>query len=126
VTIQNQTAFLGSLPDWSILDGCFGNTQIHPTDVDGCVERKGVCLFLEAKKTGVGLGQGQLGVFKALVRQGNTVIVFWGSGLNRAADANVTHMVIFSQQGNRPFVPADLDDLRDAVAAWYRKADGAE
>ncbi len=39
MTIRSKEVFLQGLWDWAVLDGCFGNTRIRPTDVDGLIER---------------------------------------------------------------------------------------
>lgn len=39
MTIHGSDRFLAGAWDWTVLDGCFGNTQIRPTDVDGMIER---------------------------------------------------------------------------------------
>jgi hypothetical protein len=50
--IRNMSQYDRGIWDWSILDGCFGDTKISPTDIDGCIERKGRKLFLETKTPG--------------------------------------------------------------------------
>ena len=79
MTIKNLDKFIAGLWDWAILDGCFGNTQISPTDFDGFVERHGKCLILEAKSPGVSIPVGQMRAFKTLIGTGIfTIIIVWG------------------------------------------------
>jgi hypothetical protein len=109
--------FLDSFVEWSILDGCFGDTTIHPTDIDGMVERKGKCLFLEQKGAGVPLPTGQAMAFVSLVKQGNTVIVFWGKG------SKIVKMRVMTPESDLMIDPASLRDLRNAVADWFFEVD---
>ena len=120
MTIEHPKAFWDSLPNWAILDGCFGRSNgIRPSDIDGTVERKGACLFLEAKKTGVAIHAGQLRLWKVLARQtqGNLFVIFWKTG----RDA-VSHLMTIP-----PWPPvkrtASLADLREVVTEWYKRAD---
>ena len=68
--------------DWAILDGCWGNDKVHPSDVDGHLEINGFHLFLEGKPlsyvwTGT---KGQERALWSLILDGrSTVIVFYGS-----------------------------------------------
>ena len=114
--IRKMDAFIDSFVEWSILDGCFGDTTIHPTDIDGMVERKGKCLFLEQKGAGVPLPTGQAIAFLSLAKQGNTVIVFWGKG------EAIEKMRVITPCSDR-MVPAGLWDLRNAVADWFLATD---
>jgi hypothetical protein len=41
MTINKLDAYVAGLWDWVCLDGCFGDTKIRPTDIDGLVERRG-------------------------------------------------------------------------------------
>ncbi len=117
MTIENWERFKESLPDWSILDGCFGQTNIKPSDVDGCVERNGLFLFLEHKGSGVGIKQGQARLFKAMAAQGNTVIVFWGVG------REIEEILVYQSGRELVKVKASLSDLRREVSAWYERVD---
>ena len=49
MTINDPVKFCAGLWDWGILNGCFGDTLIKPTDIDGFVERNGKFLFFETK-----------------------------------------------------------------------------
>jgi len=117
LTINNLPRFIESLPDWKILNGCFPGTSaaFKPTDIDGCINRKGVCLFLEHKLPGSALKLGQRITFKALAKQGNTVIVFWG----RDEDINAIE-IFYGTTSKRK--DATLQDLRDAVTDWFQSA----
>lgn len=117
MTITNLEAFVASLPDWSALDGCFSG-RVTPSDIDGVVERRGRCLFLEHKRPGVSLREGQLRLFRSLAGRGYTVLVIWSA---RADLADTSRMMVMPRPGR--VVPATLADVRRVVAAWYAEAD---
>lgn len=116
MTIRNIDRFVESIQDWAILDGCFGKTRIRPSDIDGFVERRGTCLFLEGKGLDAPLTQGQAIGYLTLARQGNTVIVFWGKG------KAIARMRVITRGDPGVVQPATLNDLRRAVATWYQNA----
>jgi hypothetical protein len=116
VTIRDIDKFVDSLQDWAILDGCFGQTRIRPSDIDGFVERRGSCLFLEGKGHGVPLPKGQAIAFSTLAKQGNTVIVFWGK------DRDISRMQVITKFDPGTAEPSSIEELRSAVKAWYEKA----
>ena len=118
MTIRNIDRFIESLPDWAMLDGCFGSS-IKPTDIDGCVERGGLCLFLEHKLPDARLKIGQVITFEALAAQGNTVVVFWGQSPD---GHDVQRMQIFHGTEKRE-EPATLIDVRRVVRWWFKRAD---
>jgi len=116
MTIRNIDSFVDSIQDWAILDGCFGTTKIKPSDIDGFIERKGVCLFLEGKGTHASLTTGQAIAFSTLAKQGNTVIVFWGK------DHAISKMRVITKSDPGIVKECTLDDLRSAVKSWYEEA----
>ncbi len=122
MTIKNQTAFMDGIWDWGILSGCFGDTQIAPTDIDGFVERNGKFLILETKAPGVEVKTGQEITFNALVRiAGAVVIVIWG---NRG---NPERIKVYSQKEpkGKEYDNADMSTLRWLVKTWFQMADSA-
>jgi len=116
MTIRNMDKFIDSITDWAILDGCFGTTRIRPSDIDGFVERKGVCLFLEGKGLDAPLTTGQAIAFSTLAKQGNTVIVFWGR------DRDIARMRVITKSDPGVVKSCSLKDLRSAVKSWYEAA----
>lgn len=79
MTIEDPQRFLDGVWDWAILKGCFGDTKIMPTDVDGLVERNGLFLVLETKQSGAEVPQGQLITFQQLAKTGKfTIFIIWG------------------------------------------------
>lgn len=117
MTIRNQASFTSSLPDWAMLDGCFGCGGIRPTDIDGCVERGGVCLFLEHKRSDGTVSIAQDIAFDAIRGQGNTVLVFWGdapdgSDISRIRRYSPGHPAYDERSGG-------LQDLRKLASYWF-------
>ena len=117
MTINNLEKFVGSLWDWGTLKGCFGETMIRPTDVDGLVERRGRFLVLEAKGNGVSVPQAQAILFERL-RKLNvfTIIVVWGKC------PKVKAMQVYSAASVSTKYSATLADFRHAVSEWFQMA----
>ena len=114
MTINNLDEFVNNLWDWSILDGCFGNTRIHPTDVDGLVERNGKFLLIEAKSPGVEIKTGQMIMFNKLVHTGYfTVILVWGE-IN-----NPEKITLMTSKTIEVYENISLDKLREITSKWF-------
>lgn len=118
MTINDPVKYCAGLWDWSILDGCFGDTKIKPTDVDGFVERNGKFLWLETKSPGVEIPTGQQITFDALMKTGIfTVFVIWG-------DTNSPKEIqVMTYLGKCLKKACDLNGLRDLVSRWYKWVD---
>jgi len=118
VTIRDDEKFMESLWDWACLNGCFGETRISPTDIDGFVERRGHYLVLETKLPGNNIPQGQRLTFDAMAKDGNhTIIVIWGKpGIPEK-------IKVITWTGEVVIKPADIDTLRDLVGRWFNYAD---
>lgn len=118
MTIHDPAAYVAGVWDWSILRGCFGETRIEPTDVDGFVERNGRFLYLEAKQSGVAIPFGQRLTLEALQKTGLfTVMVIWGR------TNQPQRIQVFSPGGISHPMPCDLALFRKAVSAWFALAD---
>lgn len=118
VTINNPEAFMAGVWDWGILDGCFGETRIKPTDLDGMVERHGWFLVLETKAPGAIIPQGQLGTFEKLRATGKfTILVIWGP------TNTPTAVQLMTTKSIKPPEDADIEKVRSIVANWYQWAD---
>jgi hypothetical protein len=124
VTIDNLELYVGSLPDWAILEGCFGSGQIRPTDIDGAVERGGCVLFLEHKGAKATVKTGQRITFEALARSGHAVIAFWTDD----ESGDVLRLRKWWKSADSGEVvckdvdPASLTDLRATCSRWYAHA----
>lgn len=119
MTINSMEAFIAGLWDWSCLDGCFGQTRIRPTDVDGLIECNRHFLFLEAKPPNGHLTQGQHIALTNLSRQPNTTcIVIYGD----PTTTNINRIVMIIN-GTETFIEEpSLTTLRAIVASWYQIA----
>lgn len=117
MTINNIKQFMSSLWDWACLDGCFGDTNIRITDVDGLVERNGMYLLLEAKSPGVQIKKGQAIMYERLARlRCFTVLIVWGKA-NQPERIQVT-----SYKSSRTIENASIESLRGVVKEWYEWA----
>ena len=118
MTVNNPEAYLAGVWDWGILRGCFGETKIEPTDVDGLVERKGRFLLIEAKDSTADLKQGQRITLEALHKTGVfTIVIVWGP-----TDCP-ERIELWTRKGRFNYESADLAKLRDIVSQWFRWAD---
>ena len=118
MTIENAEAYVAGIWDWGILRGCFGDTKIEPTDIDGFVERKGQFLLIEAKDKNAALKTGQRITFEALHKTGFfTVLIAWG-------ETNKPERIELWHNGKRKvYDPANLEKLRVIVSWWFKWAD---
>ena len=118
MTIENDEAYLASLWDWSCLDGCFGESKIKPSDVDGRVERNGKILEIECKLPGVEVPLGQEIMIETLVQvYGFTELIVWGHpGRPEKIELRTPHIT-------KVYENTSLDQLRGIVSQWYEWAD---
>lgn len=119
MTINNPEAYCKGIWDWGILRGCFGATRIEPTDIDGHVERNGLFLWLETKRSGASIPEGQLITFKKLADRGDTIMIIWGD-TNKPEE-----LLIIYPGGEQRRIHADIEVLRERVSAWFNWANGA-
>ena len=118
--IRNQAQYDRGIWDWTLLQGCFGNTRITPTDIDGCIERHGCFLWIETKRPGAEVPKGQEIVLYQLARRGDTVLIVYGE------QGDVRQIVKLAPFGGKVFENADNETLRKLVQDWYEWADGKE
>ena len=114
MTIKNPNAYIASLWDWACLDGCFGDSKIHPSDLDGCVERKGFFLGMETKLPGVVNTQGQEIMYNKLAKEKEfLVLLIWGHpGKPEKIELRWKNIV-------KIYDPANLETLREIVSNWH-------
>jgi hypothetical protein len=109
------------LPDWAMLDGCFGATKVKASDIDGYIHQNGSVLFLEKKFPNGWLDEPQIRAINTLVKQGNSFIVIW---CERSDGSDISLMRVFGVDGfdwqNRQ--AANLQDFRSAVQQWWQRA----
>lgn len=103
-----------ALWDWAILDGCFGTSNIHPTDMDGLVERKGKFLLIETKSPNKAVPEGQAIMFNHLLKTGVfTIIVVWGE------TDKPEYLLVWGSKRQK----TDLQGFRAEVIKWYNEID---
>lgn len=118
MTIKNWDAFKDSMWDWKVLRGCFGNTKIEPTDIDGFVERNGNFLVIETKLPGVEIKTGQIITFTQLVKDKRFSVLFiWG------APGDPKRLELWRDKSKREYAEADMETLRQVVSNWFNYAD---
>jgi len=118
MTIQNRAMFEEGFWDWAIFDGCFGNTRIRPSDVDGMVERNGEFLAIETKRPGANIPTGQFWMYCALAeRPGMTVLILWGD------PGNPEEMMVMDSYNPPEKMRCTLEDVREFVRNWFRAAE---
>lgn len=116
MNIRDKAKFADALWDWCILDGCFGDTRIRPTDIDGFVERRGHFLTLEGKPYGADIPRGQLITLEAVANTGtHSVIVAFGK-------PGVPKRLRWISKGNDITIDGDVDRLRSWVKHWFSSA----
>lgn len=106
--------------DYSMLDGCFGDTKIRPTDVDGLIERNGHGLFIETKGRDVqSIPVGQMRTLEWMsIGLNQTVLVMFGEP-NRPERA----FALYPGGLRADFVYVNADVIRDFVSRWFAWAE---
>lgn len=118
MTIEDPKRFVAGLWDWEILDGCFGDTKIAPTDIDGFIERNGSFLVIETKAPNAPLKDGQRLTFERLAQLGSfMIIVVWGETNKPQA------YQCFSENGVSEKLKCDTELFRRAVTKWFNYAE---
>ena len=114
MTINDPEMFCKSLWDWSCLDGCFGQTKIKPTDMDGYVERHGYFIGFETKLPNVPIPDGQNITFEKLVSSGYwTVLIAWGN------PGNPIELELRTRWKTMHYQNTNLDKMRELVSKWF-------
>lgn len=117
MTIDNPRTYVDTLPDWSMLDGCFDGL-IRPMDIDGMVEHRGMFLILEQKTGLAQVKQGQSIAFMAFTKQqsGNVVIAFG------ARDRDIFWIHRYVNGKVQVARDPSLEVLRRCCSLWFRFA----
>jgi len=94
--------------------GCFGETRIEPTDIDGFVERKGKFLVLETKHKDVPIPAGQKITFDSLAKTGYfSIFVMWGE------KDKPEKALLITRKGEFEYNAADIEFCRKVVSSWF-------
>jgi hypothetical protein len=114
MTIRDIDNYISSLWDFGSFNGCFGDTRITLSDLDGITERRGKFLVFEGKSKNVPIPKGQEILFRSMVDTGKfTVVIAWGE------PNNPTKLQVMTHKGVIIIEPADMDKLRNVVSRWF-------
>lgn len=107
--------------EWSWLVGCFGDTLITPTDIDGAVERNGHFLLIETKRPGESIPVGQRIALERLCdtlgRRG-VLLVMWGE------KDDPTELQLRWNGRWLPKERCDMFSARERIHRWFMWSDG--
>lgn len=103
-----------------MFNGCFGSTNIRPTDVDGLIERNGHGLFIETKaKTVQSIPVGQMRTLEWFAKGLNqTVLVMFG-----APNFPERAFALYPGGLRHDFEHVDVETMRDFVTRWFAYAE---
>lgn len=109
------------LPNWDDLIACLPR-DIRPTDVDGMVEINGHVLFLEEKRPGVMLHEGQRRALWSLSGRDNITTMFFRprQALQPTTDLEC---LVFGNGPPQGWQPRSREWLKDWLAEWAAHAD---
>jgi hypothetical protein len=115
MTINNFEHLQNSVWDWAILNGCFGESKIKVSDIDGIVESKGKFIIFECKfRPSDPIPTGQELMIKALTASKLfTVVVLWGDKTPEQMKVYYPNGLVTDKR------QVNLGDLRDIVTRWY-------
>lgn len=100
--------------DWGKVLGMSG--KVYPTDIDGMLERNGHFLFMEWKRPGVKIPQGQDIAYKKLAALPNMKVLYiWGS----YDTWQITHLL---DVGKGEKLGATNETFRQYLRDWWRYA----
>lgn len=116
--IRNRQFYDRGIWDWEILRGCFGESRVTPTDIDGCIERRGNFLWIETKLPGIEIPRGQEIVLYQLARRGDTVLIVYGE------QDKPEKIIKLTSLGSTVYEEADKEVLRKIVDDWWKWANG--
>ena len=116
--IRNMKNYTNSVWQWcEVLKGCFGNTTIEPSDIDGIVERNGYFLVIEAKGKNARLSRGQEIMLRRLAKIDKfTVIVVWGDKYKPE------RLLVMTKEGDKNYENINVSKLRHVVIEWWLEA----
>lgn len=112
------------LIDWGFLNDCFAGTNIKVSDIDGVVERNGSFLYLENKRHGESMKDGQRFTLEAFAKEGHTVILVTGRPYDAFLMFEVWHRKNNKVVKLRPQkYEQNVQGLKECVSAWYKHVD---
>ena len=118
MSVNDIEAFIASMWDWKVLDGCFRKGSV--SDIDGVYEWKGHFLYFETKGRGVQLNYGQELAMKHRVRDGlSTYLLLWG----RKEKPEQMRVYYPAHLGTTKDSSVNLEILRTFCKGWVRYAE---
>lgn len=78
MTIKFPDLLASGMWDWACLEGWNDDKRIYPSDIDGCLERRGNMLWIETMRTDAFLHGGQRRTYNSLALRGDYVVFLWG------------------------------------------------
>ena len=116
--IRNMKNYTKSVWQWcEVLKGCFGNTTIEPSDIDGIVERNGYFLVIEAKGKNARMSRGQEIMLRRLAKIDKfTVVVVWGDKYKPE------RLLVMTKEGDKNYENINVYKLRHVVIEWWLEA----
>ena len=116
--IRNMKNYTNSVWQWcEVLKGCFGNTTIEPSDIDGIVERNGYFLVIEAKGKNARMSRGQEIMLRRLAKIDKfTVVVVWGDKYKPE------RLLVMTKEGDKNYENINVSKLRHVVIEWWLEA----
>ena len=116
--IRSMKGYAKSVWQWcEVLKGCFGNTTIEPSDIDGIVERNGYFLILETKGRNASLSRGQEIMLRRLAKLDKfTVVVVWGDRYKPE------RLLVMTKKGDKYYDNISVIKLRHVVIEWWLEA----
>jgi hypothetical protein len=103
--------------NWEWTDGCFGETKIKPTDIDGIVERRGNFIVFETKDPGKEIPRGQQILLRELHKTGRfTIMIIYGK-------QNPEYAEVYYPGCEHTATLTGEAECQDFVRSWYNWAD---
>lgn len=120
--INDWIELLTGMADWSMLNGVMPR-GIRVGDCDGIVETSGHLLLLDRKKLIAprSINTGQIRMFRAFARRGDTAIVFW---CDDPAGTDIADIRVYGPGRDGGLLPdPSLERLRHEVTRWFVMAE---
>lgn len=109
--------YLGALPSWDDILECFPR-GIRPTDVDGMVEINDHFLFIEEKRSGASLLEGQRQALRRLATRPRVTVLYIRAGV-----PDDVEILVFGQGPPGGWQPMSRPMLLGWLRAWSVSAD---
>jgi len=110
--------------DFDFLSGCFGNTRVMPTDIDGIIERNSNFLVMEFKPEGKRLSTGQRIMLERMSKiDVFTVLVIWHTPCEMHEPKVPTSI---QAMPSKELKKVDVQEVRKIVCNWWDMANNSK